>query len=53
LAPEEFENVYKNNRPGYAEGRKKINAVVHYKLLSLFFKNHVVHDFVDFRYTHF
>jgi hypothetical protein len=34
LTPEESENVYKNNRPGYAEGRKKINTVVHYKFLS-------------------
>ena len=56
LAPWEFENIYKNNRPGYAEGRKQIDAIVHYKFLSLFLSDpyiHVVHDFVDFRDTYF
>jgi hypothetical protein len=37
LTPEESENVYKNNCPGYAEGRKKKDAVVHFKFLPIFF----------------
>jgi hypothetical protein len=37
LTAVEPENVYKNNRPSYAEGRKKVNTIVHYKFLSLFF----------------
>jgi hypothetical protein len=37
LTAVESENVYKNNRPCYAESRKKVNTVVHYKFLSLFF----------------
>jgi hypothetical protein len=37
LTPEESENVYKNNCPGYAESRKKIDTVVHFKFLTLFF----------------
>jgi hypothetical protein len=37
LAPEESENIYKNNCPGYAESRKKIDAIVHFKFLPLFF----------------
>jgi len=37
LTPEESENVYENNRPGYAESRKKINTIIHYKFLSLFY----------------
>jgi len=36
LTPEESENIYKNNCPGYAEGRKKIDTIVHYKFLSLY-----------------
>jgi hypothetical protein len=35
LSPKESENVNKNNRPGYAEGSKKINTVIHNKILSL------------------
>jgi hypothetical protein len=37
LTPEESENIYKNNCPGYAESRKKIDAVVHFKFLPLLF----------------
>jgi hypothetical protein len=37
LTLEESGNVYKNNCPGYAEGRKKKDAVFHFKLLTLFF----------------
>jgi hypothetical protein len=37
LTPEKSENIYKNNCPGDAESRKKIDAVVHFKLLTLFF----------------
>ena len=40
LTPVESENVYKNDCPGYAEGCKEIDTVVHYKFLSLFFKIH-------------
>jgi hypothetical protein len=36
LTPEEFENENKNNRPGYAESRKKINTIIHNIFLSLF-----------------
>jgi hypothetical protein len=55
LTPREPENVYKNNRPGYAEGRKQIDTIVHYNFLPLFLREpdiHVFHDFVDFRDTH-
>jgi hypothetical protein len=37
LTPEESENVYKNNCPGYAESRKKKDAIVHFKFLPKFF----------------
>jgi hypothetical protein len=37
LTPEEAENIYKNNCPGDAECRKKIDAIVHFKFLTLVF----------------
>ena len=48
LTLEESENVYKNNCPGYAECRKKIDAIVHFKFLPSFYSNSCRHDFVDF-----
>ena len=35
LTPGKPENVYKNNGPGYAESRKQIDTIVHFKFLAL------------------